>query len=388
MAAPPGAAPGNRHAAAVRRHPSGRARSPRSRPRGSNPPVPFAPAASRRASPGVPPTRVDVGEADHRPPDVALARVRRMRLRSTTTSSSQRRPLREGSASWRRRAPVRPETREPGSSRSPAGVVVGNRPLAGARWRGRRSAPQRGFCSRKRANVCGRRGVGAFRPGVSIYSLLCRSPLRGPCSSRADSGRRGGTEGRGRGSPVPAGTAKGSGSRACASWQPPAAQSPTDRSYLTAHHHIDGRCHMDLFELLGTLDPDVTPGRSKLHLATWNGVHDPLDRYIEGVFDEWQPDQNRRNFSTCEFIVALIAMPEPTSGSSPACTACSGRSHARVKTAFTTGRLVAWRATSLPETQPTAQPLRREARTPVDGPRHSAPEAGDRGNSRATGPSG
>ena len=67
---------------------------------------------------------------------------------------------------------------------------------------------------------------------------------------------------------------------------------------------------MDLFKMLGTLDLDVTSGRCKLHLATWNGVHDPLDLYLEGVFDEWQ-DQNRRNFSTWEFIVALIAMPEP-----------------------------------------------------------------------------
>ena len=68
---------------------------------------------------------------------------------------------------------------------------------------------------------------------------------------------------------------------------------------------------MDLFKLLGTLDPDVTSSRCKLHLATWNGVHDPLDLYLEGIFDEWQSDQNRRNFSTCDFIVALIAMPEP-----------------------------------------------------------------------------
>ena len=60
---------------------------------------------------------------------------------------------------------------------------------------------------------------------------------------------------------------------------------------------------MDLFTLLGTLDPDVTPRCCKLHLATWNGVHDPLDLYLEGVFDEWQADQNRRTFSTCDFIV-------------------------------------------------------------------------------------
>ena len=40
------------------------------------------------------------------------------------------------------------------------------------------------------------------------------------------------------------------------------------------------RCHMDLFTLLGTLDPEVTPDRCKLHLATWNGLHDPLDLYL------------------------------------------------------------------------------------------------------------
>ena len=51
---------------------------------------------------------------------------------------------------------------------------------------------------------------------------------------------------------------------------------------------------MDLFTLLGPLDPDVTPDRCKLHLVTWNGLHDPLDLYLEGVFDEWQSDQNRR----------------------------------------------------------------------------------------------
>ena len=54
MAAPPGASPGNHHAAAVRRRPSGRARSPRSRPRGSNALVPLrsgrqSPSLTRRA---------------------------------------------------------------------------------------------------------------------------------------------------------------------------------------------------------------------------------------------------------------------------------------------------------------------------------------------------
>ena len=48
---------------------------------------------------------------------------------------------------WRRVLSRRDrEVRAPGSGRRPPdGVVVGNRPLAGARWRDRRSAPQRGF---------------------------------------------------------------------------------------------------------------------------------------------------------------------------------------------------------------------------------------------------
>ena len=111
-----------------------------------------------------------------------------MRLRSTTTSSSQRRSLREGSASWRRRAPVRPETREPGSSRSPAGVVLGNRPLAGARWRDRRSAPQRGFV-RESVRTCVAAGVLGFSPErlypfsplplPSPWSVLFPAPIPG-----------------------------------------------------------------------------------------------------------------------------------------------------------------------------------------------------------------
>ena len=94
---------------------------------------------------------------------------------------------------------------------------------------------------------------------------------------------------------------------------------------------------MDLFTLLGPLDPDVTPDRCKLHLATWNGLHDPLDLYLQGVFDEWQSDQNRRNFSRCDFIVALIAMPEPDLWLFAGVTACLGRNPATVKTESTTG---------------------------------------------------
>ena len=129
---------------------------------------------------------------------------------------------------------MRPETREPGSSRTPAGVVVGNRPLAGARWRDRRSAPQRGFCSRKRTNVCGRRSVGLFaRASLSILSSA--APLFVVRAlSRADSGRRGGTEGRGRGRTMSAGTAKGTTPKDGASWQPPAASAQTSGKLSSA----------------------------------------------------------------------------------------------------------------------------------------------------------
>ena len=62
--------------------------------------------------------------------------------------------------------------------------------------------------------TCGRRGAGALRPGVSTYSLPCRSPPRGPCSfPRRFREARWNRRSEGGGSPVPAGTAKGSGSR-------------------------------------------------------------------------------------------------------------------------------------------------------------------------------
>ena len=201
MAAPPGASPANHHAAAVRRRPCGRARSPRSRPRGSNTPVPLR---SGRQSPSLTRRAPNAGRRRRGRPPTPGCRTRprpqdALAFDDDVVVATAVRPSGEGSASWWRRAPVRPETREPGSSRTPAGVVVGNRPLPGARWRDRRSAPQRGFCSRKRTNVCGRRGVGLFaRASLSILSSAAPlSVVR--ALSRADSGRRGGTEGRGRG---------------------------------------------------------------------------------------------------------------------------------------------------------------------------------------------
>ena len=95
--------------------------------------------------------------------------------------------------------------------------------------------------------TCGRRGAGALRPGVSTYSLPCRSPPRGPCSSRADSGRRAGTEGPRAGvllcRPAPPGSLQ--------------RRRPRRTEAIHRYHHIDGRCHLDLFKMLGTLDPDV-----------------------------------------------------------------------------------------------------------------------------------
>ena len=127
------------------------------------------------------------------------------------------------------------------------GPCAGVRQTASGRRRGREPAPGRralagpalcaatGICSRIAYERVGRRGAGVLRPGVSTYSLPYRSPPRGPCSfPRRFREARWNRRSEGGGSPVPAGTAKGSGSRDCASWQPPAAQAPTDRSDSTA----------------------------------------------------------------------------------------------------------------------------------------------------------
>lgn len=65
---------------------------------------------------------------------------------------------------------------------------------------------------------------------------------------------------------------------------------------------------MKLFDLLGVLDPDVSPERCKIHLAMWNGIHEPLDIYLKGEFDEWQTGQTARNFER-DHVLALIQLP-------------------------------------------------------------------------------
>ena len=66
---------------------------------------------------------------------------------------------------------------------------------------------------------------------------------------------------------------------------------------------------MNFFQLINSLDPEISPNRCKIHLAGWDGKDDPLDRYFAGDFDEWQTWQTRRNFER-EFVLSLIQLPE------------------------------------------------------------------------------
>ena len=66
---------------------------------------------------------------------------------------------------------------------------------------------------------------------------------------------------------------------------------------------------MLLFELLYLLNSDVRPENTKIHLATWNGIENPLDAYLAGEFDKWQSWQTKRNFER-NYVVALINLPE------------------------------------------------------------------------------
>ncbi len=65
-----------------------------------------------------------------------------------------------------------------------------------------------------------------------------------------------------------------------------------------------------LFDLLQLLDDEVIAEKTKLHLAVWNGVEDPLDVWMAGEFDAWQQEQTRRNFQR-DLIVSLIGLPQP-----------------------------------------------------------------------------
>jgi hypothetical protein len=65
---------------------------------------------------------------------------------------------------------------------------------------------------------------------------------------------------------------------------------------------------MRLFQIIQTLDAQITPERCKVHLAGWNGRENPRDVYLSGDFGEWQSWQSKRNFER-DFVVSLIALP-------------------------------------------------------------------------------
>ena len=73
---------------------------------------------------------------------------------------------------------------------------------------------------------------------------------------------------------------------------------------------------MMFFQLINSLDPEISPTRCKIHLAVTPGSRksrddhtNPLDHYFAGKFDEWQTWQNQQNFKR-EFVLSLIQLPE------------------------------------------------------------------------------
>ena len=162
--------------------------------------------------------RRSVGDAH--PGPAHFVRIRKMRLRSTTTTTTT-----TGATTWRvgpsGMAPL-PWWRRVRSRRDRRSVRRG--PAAGlppASWSGTGPWPARvggtgalrrnGDLFAKAYETCGRRGAGALRPGVSTYSLPCRSPPMVRVFPAPIPGGALGPKAQGGGSPVPAGTAKGSG---------------------------------------------------------------------------------------------------------------------------------------------------------------------------------
>ena len=65
---------------------------------------------------------------------------------------------------------------------------------------------------------------------------------------------------------------------------------------------------MLMFDLLRSMNPNLNPAEAKLHLATWNGVEQPLDVYLAGNFNDWQRWQNAKNFER-RIVISLIDIP-------------------------------------------------------------------------------
>lgn len=60
-----------------------------------------------------------------------------------------------------------------------------------------------------------------------------------------------------------------------------------------------------LVSLLSASGIVFDPADTKIHLACWNGVEEPIDVYYSGRWQEWQEGQNRRNFE-CSHVISLI----------------------------------------------------------------------------------
>lgn len=66
---------------------------------------------------------------------------------------------------------------------------------------------------------------------------------------------------------------------------------------------------MKLFDYLKMVYPELTPETTKVHLAQLNDYkEDPLVKFREGTFDDWQCGQKRMEFSR-KYVVSLIRIP-------------------------------------------------------------------------------
>ena len=62
-----------------------------------------------------------------------------------------------------------------------------------------------------------------------------------------------------------------------------------------------------MFDILKLRNPQILPKDCKLHLASWDGCDNPIDRYLDGTFEEWQTWQTKKNFRR-EYIISLIQL--------------------------------------------------------------------------------
>ncbi len=67
---------------------------------------------------------------------------------------------------------------------------------------------------------------------------------------------------------------------------------------------------MQLFDIIRLAEPSLEPSACKIHLATGNGVENPLDVFLAGDFDAWQSRQTRRNFER-QYVISLIKLSAP-----------------------------------------------------------------------------